>query len=135
MKKLKAYLPFVFLLAIVASCAFGAIAKQAEPVAEKFYILLQQGKHDEIISLIDEVALEVTPPEDWRRIFEELDKLGKLKEFTKRTGFHTEISNGVTEVTLDYDCEYEKGSSHETLVLRKNIDGFKILSYHHDAVK
>lgn len=135
MKKFIPFIPFVLLLALVGSCAFGAIAKQAEPVAEKFYTLLQQGKYDAIIGLLDEDALAADPPEKWMLLFEELGKLGELKKFTKQMGFHTEIANGETQVTLEYNCEYEKGSSHETIVLQKNNEGFKILSYHHDAIK
>jgi len=69
--------------------------------------------------MFDADALKESPIEVIESVFER----------KKKVDFNTKTANGLTFVTLDYTCTYDKLTLHERLIFVKRKDSFKIYSY------
>lgn len=79
--------------------------------------------------MFDADALKESPIEVIESVFEQKEAYGKLNWFEKKVGFNTKTANGLTFVTLDYTCTYDKLTLHERLIFVKRKESLKIYSY------
>lgn len=111
---------------LILSCgSVGDASKQAE----QFHELFKQKNFDQITQMISEEGLEATPAEDWKNLFKTvIEKKGDLKSY-KKTGFHTQMNNGVTTVELNYTLNFADETLYEKLTFIKKGDDYKILGW------
>ena len=112
-------------------CGFGVKAKTAEPIATKFYEILQSKEYNKLEAIMDESA---GSKDEWMAVIDlQNEVLGDLKSFDKKLGFNTSINNGITSVELNYECQYENAVTDETLYLKQGKKGFKVTGYEYKA--
>ena len=131
MKPLLSILSFVSIALIMNGCGFGVKAKTAEPIATKFYEILQSKEYNKLEAIMDESA---GSKDEWMAVIDlQNEVLGDLKSFDKKLGFNTSINNGITSVELNYECQYENAVTDETLYLKQGKKGFKVTGYEYKA--
>lgn len=104
-------------------------ANEAENHADQFYEYLKDHDYESIYEMLDAEALKESPIEIVKGIFAQKEAFGKLNKVEKKVGFNTKTANGLTFVTLDYTCTYDKLTLHERLIFVKRKESFKIYSY------
>lgn len=115
---------------LLSACNFGEAAEEAMTYADKFHEHMKNGNEQGMIDMIHEDAL-AADGENFKAFIYSLKQLGKVKKVKKEMGFNTQISNGVTTVTLNYTVEFEKQTMKEEIVLRDSDDGtMKIVRLH-----
>ena len=120
------FLISLLLIFVMAGCKS---ANEAEKHADQFYEYLKDHDYESIYEMFDEEALKDSPIEVFEGVFKQKESYGKLNWFEKKVGFNTKTANGLTFVTLDYKCTYDKLTLHERLVFVKRKENFKIYSY------
>lgn len=125
------YVPslFLFSLALLFIMSGCKSAEQAKEQADQFYEHLKNRDYAPIYDMLDAEALKESPIEVIEEVFAQKEEYGKLKRVEKKVGFNTTTNNGMTYVTLNYKCYYDKLTFHERLVFVKRNKGFKIYSY------
>lgn len=129
-------LNFIIILSIsvvFCSCGFGKAAKNAEPVADKFYAMQKTDNYNQLEAILDEGALAANTIEEWKSVIQRKKDCGSFVEAKKKMGFHTAINNGLTTVTLNYKTTYETCVYHEKLVLVQRNSGYKVYSYEYNT--
>ena len=104
-------------------------ANEAEKHADQFYEYLKDQNYESIYEMLDAEALKESPIELIEGVFEQKEEYGKLNWFEKKVGFNNKTANGLTFVTLNYTCTYDKLTLHERLIFVKRKESFKIYSY------
>lgn len=116
----------VFSLTLVSSC--GSVG-EATQQGEKFYDLIQNKKFDEVIDMLDKIAMETTPEQQWLNGLENIySQRGKIESYTK-TGFNTSIENDLNLIKLEYSVTYTNGVFKEQIEFIKRDNEYKIVSY------
>jgi len=127
------YFPTFLLLSLsflLAGCNFGEAAEEAMTYADKFHEHMKNGNEQGMIDMIHEDAMSADG-DDFKALIYSLDQLGKVKKVKKEMGFNTQITNGVTTVTLNYTIEFEDRTMKEEIVFRDADDGsMKVIRLH-----
>ena len=125
------YLPplFLFSLLLIFVMAGCKSANESEKHADHFYEYLKDHDYESIYEMLDAETLKESPIEIVAGVFEQKEAYGKLNKVEKKVGFNTKTQNGLTFVTLDYTCTYDKLTLHERLIFVKRNEDFKIYSY------
>jgi len=124
---------FTFILVILTSTAIFLTncnsVSEASKQGDVFYEIIKSKKFEEIIPLLDVIALDATPKEQWIRGLENnYSERGKIESF-ERTGFSTSIENDLNLIKLDYSVTYTTGTYKEQLELISRKDNFKVVTY------
>jgi hypothetical protein len=119
---------FFTILSTLISTNCGSISGASEQ-GDTFYELIQNKQFNEVLDLLDEMALEATSKEEWIRGLENLySERGKIENFNK-TGFNTSIENDENLVRLDYSVTYTNGVFKEQIEFIKKDHEYKIVTY------
>ena len=126
MKKISFLLLFSVTIFLFSTCSSVSGARD---VAEEFYNSIKIHEYDNVIDLLDDAALDVSPREIWVAGLKDLnEQRGDIETFIK-TGFETKTNNGNTIVILNYKVTYTNGVYDEILTFYKVGDKYKIYDY------
>lgn len=120
---------FFTLFAITILFSSCKQTKQARNVATVFYENLLRSDYDGAIALIHSDALQITPKEDWVKIFEAKDAVGEMTRFEPGFGSNTQITNGRTTVTFSYETTYGNTEFIDDLIIKDEGSDLKIYGY------
>lgn len=125
----KIYITSISIIATVLIFQNCGSISSANQKGEEFYELIKEKKFENIILLLDEMALQSSSKEEWLHGLEDLfAERGQIEAYSN-TGFNTSIQNDENIVKLDYSVTYANGVFKEQLEFIKRENGYKIVTY------
>ncbi len=101
----------------------------AQTFAEKFYEAMKINDYSSATALFDQQMLEQYGEEELIKILNQRNNSwGKIYSFSKY-GFNTSTKNGITNVSLKFKVESEKGMVYEKIEFIKRGEQYKITGY------
>jgi len=119
---------FVLFLGLALSLTSCGSADKAQKTSDRFFQLILKHEYSEAIKLINTVGATDAQMETALAQIADHPSFGKLKSAKKGFGFNTQISNGITTVTLNYDLTYEESEQRMQIVMVDRGSGFRIES-------
>lgn len=126
MRKISSFLSLLLVAFLVVGCD---ATQDATETGKEFHELLMAGDYDALTEMISEEGLDASSAEDWTDLFMRINE-SEIESY-KKTGFNTNINNGVTKVTLNYTIELKKEDDtyYEEIIFIKKGDEFKLLHF------
>ncbi len=119
---------FILFLGLALSLTSCGSADKAQKTSDQFFHLIIKHKYSEAAKMINTVGATNAQMETALEQIADHPTFGKLKSAEKGMGFNTQINNGITSVTLNYNLTYEKSEESMEVVLVDRGSGFKIES-------
>lgn len=129
----------LLLLVSINACTFNSIhvneereREQAASIMGSFYFAIQTKHFADVEFLFSETFYKTTTKDDlYRMLIKTQELLGEYKDGTLVDWKTRRVSgsNPLTEYTLVYDVRYDKYKARETINLKREKTGIKIISY------
>jgi len=104
--------------AMLAGCGLKESYDVTATKAQEFHDRLSAGQYDAIWASTSADLRKNPGRDEFTALLVAVNrKLGKVVE-AKQTNWHSNTVNGVTEVTIDFDTRFERGTGAETIVFR-----------------
>ena len=129
----------IFLLLLLVNCTFNTSSenreedkKEAEQVAQNFYILMKENNSEDAFKLISKNLFKVTPKEKFKQILNKSStECGNIKN-DSLVHWETLVIKGTnpkSEYMLIYNVKRDIKNTQEKFTLHKEGDSIKIVGY------
>ena len=135
MKQIKQILA-LSLIALLSLASCDSV-EEAQIVADDFYDALNTKNESKMESLFDqEAVIDAGIKDQFYNVFDQHEQAFGIIISYERYAFSTNTDNGITTVTLKFNCLTENGSTvYEKLGFVERADGYKIIQFEYNIDK